>query len=273
MNAFAAGIFVSFFLRIFSPFGFAAAPVENLNLFAAGYGIITIAILLLFTLIEFALPRLFEEEKWTTGKNILLYMLIVLFIGTANFFYTVIVAGLPFGLQGFLQFIFITVAVTFVVVSFLTMLKYFRSLNYFKKDALVFQEEVSKLSHNTPSVIVSLRSENDKENFSVPLDNLHYIESADNYSQIFFLSDGKMTSKLLRTSLKKLEDQLTQSELIRCHRSYIVQLRNVKRVSGNSQGYRLHFEKTQVTVPVARRMAEEVHARLRQEAVKIGQKS
>src|SRR5436189_3728876 len=94
-NAIISGFIVALFLKIFSPFDIARSPVNNLNWFITGYGIITSIIVFIFALFEKLFPSLFEEEKWTVGKNILLYLIIIFLIGCANLIYTSIVAGLP----------------------------------------------------------------------------------------------------------------------------------------------------------------------------------
>src|SRR5882672_4076023 len=83
INAIGSGLVVAVFLRVFSPFGFADAPVDNLNLFALGYGIVTTCVVLLFGLFEFAFPDMFDEQRWTIGKNVLLYIILIFLIGSA----------------------------------------------------------------------------------------------------------------------------------------------------------------------------------------------
>jgi DNA-binding LytR/AlgR family response regulator len=263
-NAFLGGLLVIIFLRVFEPFGFGQAPVSSLNLFALGYGLVTVIVLLSFVVFEAIFPDWFTEEKWTVGKNILLYIGIVFFIGTANFYYTAVVTGMPLNLLRFISFQLFTLAVTFVIASFLTMLKYFSSLKHFQSEAMTVEKEVAALKPFTGNNVVEIISENDKENFTLALSDLYYIESADNYSKFVFNQNGKTSSKLIRSSLKRLEDQFTHSELFRCHRSYIVQLRNVERVTGNSQGYKLHLKDLSEQIPVSRSAGEKLHERLQQ---------
>ncbi|MCQ2341232.1 MAG: LytTR family transcriptional regulator [Paludibacteraceae bacterium] len=70
---------------------------------------------------------------------------------------------------------------------------------------------------------------------SVKPENLYYIESADNYVQIHYENLGKMQTMMMRNSMKNIEWRFQDSKLIRCHRSYLVNLRKVqmlKRVEG-----------------------------------------
>jgi DNA-binding LytR/AlgR family response regulator len=53
------------------------------------------------------------------------------------------------------------------------------------------------------------------------------------------------------------------ASFFRCHRSYIVNMDKVTKVKGNSQGYRLCFNELHDTVPVARKMNEELKRKIR----------
>jgi signal transduction histidine kinase len=270
VNAVLGAIIVTVFLRIFQPFGFGQAPVTNLNLFALGYGLVTFLTLIAFAFFERILPDWFVEERWTVGKNILLYVFLIFCIGSINLYYTSFMTGMPLSLKTFFNFQLYTLSITFIVVSALTMVKYFKMVNFYRAEGLKVQEEVESIKEEeeknpiAENPIIVFKSENEKENLQIPLTSLLYIEAADNYCKFFYQINGKLTSSILRSSLKKIEEQVTYPELFRCHRTYIVQLKNVSRVSGNSQGYRLHFENINESVPVARRMNDEIHNRLRE---------
>lgn len=78
---------------------------------------------------------------------------------------------------------------------------------------------------------------------SVMLDNILYIESADNYVTIHYLNKSKLSHYLLRNSLKWIDENLTQdTPLVRCHRSYIVNLDNVKVVQKTKDGIFLELD-------------------------------
>jgi DNA-binding LytR/AlgR family response regulator len=97
-----------------------------------------------------------------------------------------------------------------------------------------------------------LTAENEKDFLTLPAQDLLFIEADDNYCTVVYLERDKVHKKLLRSSLTRLENQVTAFNIVRCHRSYLVNLDQVKSVSGNAQGYRLHFPMTPGTVPVAR---------------------
>ena len=82
------------------------------------------------------------------------------------------------------------------------------------------------------------------------------MESADNYAIIYLIENGAQRKEMLRSSLTRLLSQINDTEVVRCHRSYIVNLSQVQEVSGNAQGYKLHLENCDALVPVARKYSE-----------------
>jgi len=59
-------------------------------------------------------------------------------------------------------------------------------------------------------------------------ESVYFLEAADNYVIIHYLSVGKMEKLLIRNSLKNIEWRFREKGLIRCHRSYIVNLNLVQ---------------------------------------------
>ncbi|RMF66048.1 MAG: LytTR family transcriptional regulator [Calditrichaeota bacterium] len=92
-----------------------------------------------------------------------------------------------------------------------------------------------------------------REVVTVNVDDLLVVSSADNYVVVVSRGEKGVRKDLLRTSLNRVEKLLRNYPMMfRCHRTAIVNLRNVKSASGNSQGYRLRLEQLEFLVPVAR---------------------
>ena len=89
--------------------------------------------------------------------------------------------------------------------------------------------------------------------------SLLMIASADNYVTVNWLKENRLEKTMLRIPLKKVEEQLSPLPgLFRCHRSYLVNLGMVEKVSGNSQGYKLHLPHIDAPVPVARSVSRDL---------------
>ncbi len=87
---------------------------------------------------------------------------------------------------------------------------------------------------------------------------LIYVEAEGNYSKVVWQEDGKVRSKLLRVLIKNLQHQMTSPFIIRCHRSYIINLKMNYEVSGNARGYRLKHKLIDKEIPVSRKKGKEI---------------
>ena len=112
------------------------------------------------------------------------------------------------------------------------LLPYASSWLYFswkEKSLLLANIEQEKAVSYHSKTLAAFPDEKGDLKISIALDNLLYIESADNYVTIFYLNKSKQSRFLLRNSLKWLEENLTNdTPLVRCHRSYIVNMDKVK---------------------------------------------
>jgi len=84
-----------------------------------------------------------------------------------------------------------------------------------------------------------------------------------NYSRVVWLEDNKRKEKVLRATLKTLEEQLSGSGIIRCHRSYLVNASRYS-ISGDSRGFKLRSVSDPFEVPVSRLKSHEIISRLKQ---------
>lgn len=63
-----------------------------------------------------------------------------------------------------------------------------------------------------------------------------YIEAADNYVTICYLNNDKLVRFPLRNSMRALEQICESNNIVRCHRSYYVNLRKVRAIQKSREG-------------------------------------
>ncbi len=99
--------------------------------------------------------------------------------------------------------------------------------------------------------------------FSISPDNLYFIESDDNYIQVWYAdSTSEMRKYMLRCRLKTVEESFSESDLVRCHRKYIVNIRKVRVLSSSKDGYSIELESDATPViPVSKTYEQAVLAR------------
>lgn len=98
--------------------------------------------------------------------------------------------------------------------------------------------------------------------FSVKLPDLIYIKGADNYITIYYKDGQKLSSIMIRYSMKQVEDELSSRGIVRCHRSYIVNTMHVKMFERTRDGIVIKLEAPiDVSIPVSKSYAKEVFDR------------
>lgn len=103
---------------------------------------------------------------------------------------------------------------------------------------------------------------------SVSSSNLYYIESDDNYIKVWY-SDSHDTIKqyMLRCKLKTVEESFLDSNLVRCHRKYIVNMDKVSTLRKEKDGYELELDNEGIPlIPVTKTYEESVLSRFNSKA-------
>lgn len=101
--------------------------------------------------------------------------------------------------------------------------------------------ELFKITHKRETMesghrLIQFRDSQGKHKMSLSEDSIFYIESQDNYVQIFYNLEGKLSSYLLRCSTQKIEEDLEGTSIVRCRRSFLVNTAKVVRF-GKERGH------------------------------------
>ena len=107
--------------------------------------------------------------------------------------------------------------------------------------------------------VFSFYDEKQELRLSVKRSELMYVESADNYVCIWYLSKGQLTKFLLRNSLKAMEENFADTNVLRCHRSYMVNFDQVKVIRREKEGIFLELGIERVPdIPISKTYSEKV---------------
>jgi DNA-binding LytR/AlgR family response regulator len=127
-----------------------------------------------------------------------------------------------------------------------------------KKDQIERMTDIQSFSGNVRDMI-PFYDEKSVLRFSVKKENLLFIESAENYVSICYLNKEKISKYLLRETLKKIEENIAGTEIIRCHRSYIVNFEKVRVIRKDKDGLKLELDSPSVIdIPVSKTYVESV---------------
>lgn len=109
-------------------------------------------------------------------------------------------------------------------------------------------------SFNKNVAKITLKSANSKEEITLDITKLLYINSDGNYASFFLKLSKSIEELYLRKQLIVLEDEFKHyKNIVRCHKSYIINTDYVCNVTGNARGYFLHFKEFDYQIPVSRK--------------------
>lgn len=256
---FYAGLVVFLILFLFQPFGFSSLPFTERLLHATYFGLATFAVTSLNALLLPAIfPSLFTEERWTTGRELLMMLWQIVSVSMVNLALMHFLYANVFSFNNIIGNLGITAAVGIFPVTLIILLKQQLLLKKYASGAEKLEEQLStaypeKANEAAAGTTFFLAGDNLNEQLHIPLHDLRFITSADNYIKVHFLENGNPIASVLRSTLKKAETALMgHPQIFRCHRGYLVNLNAVEHISGNAQGYRLHLKDVDETVPVSR---------------------
>lgn len=125
-----------------------------------------------------------------------------------------------------------------------------------------YVQMVNRVFKRSPSSgIIVLQSET-REKLRLSSDDLLYISAEDNYSRVVWTDGNKGKEKVLRSTLKHLEEQLSGSDMLRCHRSYLVNCSRYQ-LKGDSRGYKLSSAADSRLIPVSRAYSKKIIERMK----------
>jgi len=124
--------------------------------------------------------------------------------------------------------------------SLILLIPYALTILFFAwKDIKRKLEQVVNQFRDPAEIFIPIKDEKGVLRLTLKSINVLYLESNDNYVNIYYLDNEKTKSYMVRNSLKHLERSFKEYPIYRCHRSYSVNIKNVKMIRKSKKGYEL----------------------------------
>jgi DNA-binding LytR/AlgR family response regulator len=261
-------------ILVLKPLGFSEIElIERLVIALVISTIIGVSIILGVRLLKKFAPNYMNEDGWTVGKEMSLFLFVLLIITisitlvllTMNLIQNGAVLTTRKALKLFLNTAYITFGLSILPVLVIIL---FEQHNHQKKQYQKAQH-LSNLLQNQLKTIASKGNKEDKLIFSsdkndialqVDASDVIFIQSDGNYVEINYINQDKLQKKLIRNRIKAIEEQLPQAIFFRCHNRYMVNTKRITNVTGNARGLYLNLENTKAVIPVSRSKVKAFHA-------------
>jgi DNA-binding LytR/AlgR family response regulator len=263
-----AGLCVFGILTLFKPFNL--HEVTRLELFrlALIYALTaTVVSMFVVVLLPALLPRVFDDRHWTVLHEIGGYLFLMVMITLANSILNIFVHQSRFSFQGFITMLGMVLSVAILPITLGVLVKQKRLVEKFEQAAndteklIESQQEIAAIP--AANELIAITGNNKNERLEVPPNDLLLITASDNYIEVCFLEKGKLQKSLFRNTLKSVQESLTNySEFFRAHKTHLVNLKKVVKVTGNAQGLKLHLAELPDPVPVSRNLTAAIKEKL-----------
>ena len=249
------GIFIGLFLLFFEPFNINLSTNKNKVFQLLFFGCITTIVLLVFLyILPLLLPKIFSDKHWKVKHQVIFYLIILFVIATLNGVYTNYINSLLFSWSNYWWIISRTFVLGGIPIAFLTLLDYQRKEKLNRNQAHNIHSAQKEFKRKSNEIIHHISTDLKNEIISFKENDFNYALADGNYIDMCILVEDTLKRVTYRVTLSSFEAQLEKSSsLIRCHRSYLVNLKKVENISGNAQGLKLKIKKQLEIVPVSRK--------------------
>jgi len=198
------GLLIALWLFVFAfiikPFDDGTINFRAWFLISFGFSVVAFLCYCLLTILQRNLYK--RISKWNISLEIasILLFYLIYFIGVYTFYKSSILNG-GYTFSEFFSIIFIKVALILTPVIILAR-RYLIKLIPLPEDVIIF------------------RGENRLDVLKIKIEDLVCVSNAQNYVEIFYIENGKLVSKLIRSSLKKVQEDF--DFLMQIHRSHLI---------------------------------------------------
>ena len=230
-------VFALAFINIYDPFAVDTyLELSGIRLFLYSSFVILTGILVVVVsrLIMYFYSRYRQLNYWQYSIWIFLEILVMAFV------YSIYVKFILADEREFMQIASISMKNT----SLVLLLPYTILWLFFSwQDKSIKLQEMEEKDHpqsKSRGGMIPFRDDKGTLRLSVQQHDLLYLEAADNYVTIYYLHGEKVQKFMVRNSIRAFASQFKDSNIIRCHRSYMVNLNKVRIIRKEKDG--LHLE-------------------------------
>ena len=104
------------------------------------------------------------------------------------------------------------------------------------RELKTLRQQIEKDETVLQKAYVQILDEKDEMRLSIRRENLVLIESADNYVCVYYLNGDKTKKSMIRNTLSRVAEHLQGTRIVRCHRSYLINLDHAKIFHRDKEG-------------------------------------
>ena len=205
-------------LLLFCPFAFKG---YDISFSKYSFHIVMVFCIILGVLLTSRLSMMFVSRKTQFTQRLYLFLCLFEVVFSSGFtaLYLWLVTHKNDAYFMFFGYSFVYLAMA-MIVPYIILYQHFTILEK--------EEAIDDASRQSFSEKIRFYDERGNMKLIVAQASILYIQSDENYLRIYYMDEGKITTYILRNSMKRIEEMCAKNGLIRCHRSYFVNKNRVE---------------------------------------------
>lgn len=206
------------------------------------------------------------DANWSVGKDFFFLGCFLLLIGIGQFLIRDLIYNNPnnWSWGYFREEIGNTFLVGILLVGVIISLNHNRLNARYSREAIRLNFTNRSIKQTNGQPIIPIETQVKMDRFELETATFLFAKAEGNYVMLYLRKEKGLNKILKRIPIKELENQLDHLDnIVRIHRSFIVNLSFVENVKGNAQGYKLNLKECDHVIPVSRNMIPKFEAKVR----------
>lgn len=239
------GLFLFFTIFFIKPFNSNEFYSPNDGIIVFGFGVLFFVVYTFHSFIEVLIVKK-TNLTWKIKNEIISILIFVFVCGTVLYLYNYIyINKYNYSLNDYFFYLIKRVLVfTPIILPTLLFLRFF-----FGEIKVPFSPE-----------IIAIKGINKKEYIEVKKNDLLYIKASENYISIFYVDKNTIQKVLFRNTLSNIQNQIPFLE--KCHRSYLINIEQIKDIRGNTQNGTILINGTETQIPLSKTYYKKIIAKI-----------
>ncbi len=254
------GVFIIVVFNFLEPFGITLMGFRlEYHLLLSTYGVVSS---LTVVLILVALYKIYPEHNFSQKQSTLILWLVILIVTVSfsNWLYSQL---LHHTISGWRHMYVPTRSFTELMPQLLALYGVWGLICWVNLYFIYQPGKLAKELDVAADDLLTLYSENQSDSFKVRPAQVVCFKTCDNYLQVFYLDENmQLRDRMIRSSMKKMQAQLSSERFYRSHQSFLINLAHVKGLIKNKNNHFLEMAYLGFDVAVSRKNVKQVKSYL-----------
>ncbi|HEY6505084.1 MAG TPA: LytTR family DNA-binding domain-containing protein [Chitinophagaceae bacterium] len=230
-----------------------------------GYGLVSVLAAILYVVLTHLLYNVYWGRRdWTVGLEIIHSLFFLLFVGGSILIYGYLSHITALNLKNILIYFFYTIALGFIPVTIRAVLVRNWRLKKDFSEAKKINELLTNRKLASDEKMIELRPASSNDILKLSNYDLLFVEASENYITVVWESNHAIRKQMIRMTMKDAIKQMNDPLIVFSHRSFIINLRKVQKVSSQSGISTITLKNTETPIPLSGTYKKTIQQKLKE---------